>query len=131
MHTESVVRKVIDEQRKQASGQTISISVMPQTASLQPLPSLSADSRGSLFPHGDFYSSLPTNIVENNFVLSMLEYTRSHYRSLMSREPPATTFGATYISQYGELQTHLEQLWPYQNTPPELRAVVPVAGRFY
>ena len=47
----------------------------------QPLPNVSADSRGSPFSHRDCYSDLPTNIVENDFVLVMFEYTCIYYIS--------------------------------------------------
>ena len=129
-NTESIVRRVINEQRKQAASRANIPINMPQSASFQPLCSVRSEPQESLFSHGDFYSAQPTNIVESNFVQSMLEYSRSHYRTLMSREPPITTFGATYAYQYSELQTHLEQLWPYLGIPPELRAVAPVSGRY-
>ena len=129
-HTESIVRRVIGEQRKQAGIQANETNVMPQSATFQPLSSIRSESRQSLFSHGDFYSAQPTNVVESNFVQSMLEYSRSHYRSLMSREPPVTTTGATYTYQYWELQAHLEQLWPFLGFPPQLRAVAPVSGTY-
>ena len=129
-NTESIIRRVINEQRKQAGIRANKISVMPQTASFQPLCSIRSESPGSFFSNGDFYYYQPTNIDEGNFILSMLEYTRSHYRALMSREPPVTTFGATYIRQYNQLQAHLDRVWPYPGTPPELRSVAPVAGWF-
>ncbi|KAM0804760.1 hypothetical protein BDR22DRAFT_547621 [Usnea florida] len=130
-NTESVVRRVIREQCKQAGSRANIPIAMPQSASFQPLCSIRSEPQESLFAHGDFYSAQPTNIVESNFVQSMLDYSRSHYRTLMSREPPITTFGATYAYQYSELQTHLEQLWPYLGLPPELRAVAPVSGRCF
>ena len=130
-NTESIARRVIKEQRKQAGSRANIPIAMPQSASFQPLCSVRSELQESLFSHGDFYSARPTNIVESNFVQSMLEYSRTHYRTLMSREPPITTFGATYAYQYSELQTHLEQLWPYLGLPPELRAVAPVSGRYF
>ena len=36
---------------------------------------------GSPSSHAHFYTDLPTNILENKFVLAMLEYTRIHYSS--------------------------------------------------
>ena len=130
-NTESLARKVIDEQRGQASCQFNDTSVMPESANLQPLRDIRSESQESLFFRRNFYSALPTNIVESNFVWSMLEYTRSHYRSVMAREPPVTTFGAPYACQYDELQNHVRQLWPYSNPPPDLRALAPIPGRFY
>ena len=127
-HTESIVRRVINEQRKQAGSRANRTSVMPQSANFQPLCSNRSESRGSFFSNGDFYHSPPTNIDEGSFVWSMLEYTRSHYRALMSREPPVTTFSETYIRQYNQLQAHLDRMWPYPGTPPQLRCVAPVAG---
>ena len=127
-NTKSIVRRVINEQRKQAGIRANETSIMPQTASVQPLCSIRLVSRGSFFSDGDFYHSPPTNIDEGSFIWSMLEYTRSHFRTLMSREPPVTTFCATYIRQYNQLQAHLDRMWPYPGIPPELRSVAPVAG---
>ena len=127
-HTESIVRRVIGEQRKQPGSRASKPNVIPQSAAFQPHSSIRPESWESLFPRGDFYSAQPTNIMESNFVQSMLEYSRSHYRTLMSREPPVTTTGASYTYQYWELQAHLEQLWPYLGIPPGLRAVAPVSG---
>ena len=106
-------------------------SVMPESANFQPLRDIESESQESLFSKRDFYSASPTNLVESNFVWSMLEYTRSHYRSVMSREPPVTTFGATYTCQYNELQDHVKQLWPYSNPPPDLRAIAPISTMSY
>ena len=129
-NTQAVIRRVINEQCKQAGSRANKTSVMPQSASFQPLCSIRSESPGSFFSDGGFYYSQPTNIDEANFILSMLEYTRSHYRTLMSREPPVTTFGATYIRQYNQIQAHLDRTWPYPGTAPELRSVAPVSDGF-
>ena len=103
---------------------TISDSVFHQ-------PSANTNTHDILFLDQDFRTTPPRTAAEVTFIESMLEYTRAEYEFWLGVKPPPPSLFSSYIEQYGEMQAHLEQRWPYPCTQPvKLRSLGPVSGVF-
>ena len=83
----------------------------------------------SVFLNLDFRNTPPRTAAEIDFVTTLLQYTRTDYKSWMNAEPPPTNALSSYADQYREIQAHLEQSWPDPYNPPvKLRALGPISG---
>lgn len=117
------------KQPQSSGGQRQPASVMTNTNDILGRPGINADTQKSLFQSGDFRYVQPRTAAEIAFVRSALDYTRAEYRSWMSVEPPESSHLASYAEQYGKIQEHLEENWPFSDSlPVKLRAIGPVFG---
>lgn len=115
------------KQPQSSGGQRQSTSVMTHTSHVLGRPGINADKQDSLFQGGDFRYVQPRTAAEIAFIQSALDYTRAEYKSRMSVEPPKSSHLASYAEQYGKIQEHLEENWPFLDSPPvKLRAIGPV-----
>ena len=105
-----------------------SYSDQEQTHSAWENTGIYADTEDGLFSAGDFRHIQPKTAAEIAFVQSVLEYTRAHYRMVMLREPPESSFLTSYAEQYREIQEDLERSWSLDLPPVKLRALGPVSG---
>ncbi len=109
--------------------QTQQNSSFANTGNFLHQPKTNIDPEDSLFPTDDFFTTQPQNPTEIAFVATLLEYTRAQFRSLMSEEPPQSSPLLSYAERYHDMQTYLEQMWPFPNSPPpKLRSIGPVRG---
>ena len=123
--------RYIESQKQPQSydGQRQPTSVMTNTNDSLGRPGINAHTQSSFFQSGDFRYVQPRTAAEVAFVRSALDYTRAEYKSWMSVEPPESSSLASYAEQYGKIQEHLEENWPFLDSPPvKLRAIGPVFG---